>query len=58
MDKLVFIMKNWPNNPRLGCTNRSKSIKEYLEIENSMLLENEDLIFSKEDWTLCDVFLA
>jgi len=58
--KLVFVMKNWPNNPRLGCTTRSKSIEEYLEIENGMVLDNEDLIFNfiykKKRLTLCDFF--
>jgi hypothetical protein len=30
-DKLILIMKNWPNNPRFGCTNvELKSIEEYI----------------------------
>jgi hypothetical protein len=37
-------MKNWPDNLGFGCTNKPKSIKEYLEIKNGMVLENEDLI--------------
>ncbi len=60
MDKLVFVMKNWPNIPRFGCTTRSKSIEEYLEIENGMVLENEDLIFNFNFFlrrlALCDLF--
>jgi hypothetical protein len=45
LDKLVLIMKNWPNNPKFGCTNvEPKSIEEYIDIENGMVLENEEFI--------------
>jgi hypothetical protein len=38
-------MKNWLNDPRFGCTiGLPKSIKEYLKIEDGMVLGNEDLI--------------
>jgi hypothetical protein len=41
---LVFLKKNWPNDPRFGCTFELKSIKEYLAIEDDMVWENEDFI--------------
>ncbi len=44
MDKLGFIMKNQPNDPRFGCTIGPKFIEEYLKIEDNMVLKNEDLI--------------
>ncbi len=44
MNKLVLAMKNWPNDLGFGCTTKPKLIKEYLEIKNGMVLENEDLI--------------
>jgi hypothetical protein len=45
LDKLVLIMKNWPHNPKFGCTDvKSKSLEEYIDIENGMVLENEKLI--------------
>jgi hypothetical protein len=45
LDKLVLMMKNWLDNPRFGCTNvEPKSIEEYIDIENGMVLENEQFI--------------
>lgn len=44
LNKLVLVMKNWPDDLGFGCTTKPKSIKEYLEIKNGMVLENEDLI--------------
>ncbi len=39
------MMKNWLDNPRFGCTNvEPKSIEEYIDIENGMVLENEQFI--------------
>jgi hypothetical protein len=38
-------MKNWPNDPRFGCTiGLPNSIDEYLKIEDDMISKNEDLI--------------
>jgi hypothetical protein len=37
-------MKIWQNDPRFGCTTRHKSIVEYFEIEDDVVLENEDLV--------------
>ncbi len=43
--KLILIMKNQLDNPRFGCKNvEPKSIEEYIDIENDMVLENEKLI--------------
>ncbi len=45
LDKLVFIMKNWLNDPRFGCTiGLPNSIEEYLKIEDDMILKNENFI--------------
>ncbi len=42
LDKLILIMKNWLDDFRFGCTTSlPKSIKEYLEIEDGMVLKNE-----------------
>jgi hypothetical protein len=46
LDKLILIMKNWLDNPRFGCTNvKLKSIEKYINTENGMVSENEELIF-------------
>jgi hypothetical protein len=37
-------MNNWPDDLGFGCTTKPKLIKEYLEIKNGMVLEDEDLI--------------
>ncbi len=37
-------MKNQLNDPRFGFTNGLKSIEEYLNIEDGMVLENENFI--------------
>ncbi len=43
LDKLVFIMKNWPYNPRFGYSNevQFKSMEEFLNVEDDFLEENE-----------------
>jgi hypothetical protein len=38
-------MKNWPNDPRFGCTTSlPNSVEKYLKIEDDMISKNEDLI--------------
>jgi hypothetical protein len=37
-------MKNWPNDPRLKCTTKTKLFKKFLNFEDSVVFENEDLI--------------
>jgi hypothetical protein len=38
-------MKNWLDDPRFGCTTGlPKSIEEYLEIKDGMVLKNEKFI--------------
>jgi len=37
LDKLVLIMKNWPNDPRFGCTSGFKSFEEFLNSENGIV---------------------
>ncbi len=45
LDKFVFIMKNWLDDPKFGCaTSLPNSIEEYLKIENDMISKNEDFI--------------
>jgi hypothetical protein len=41
LDKLVFIMKNWLDDPRFGCTT---SLQKCLEIEDGMVSKNENLV--------------
>ncbi len=52
-------MKNWPNDPRFGCTNvEPKSIEECIDIENGMVLENETHFLFQFVWrrlTFCIV---
>lgn len=50
-------MKNWPKDPTFKCSNASqfKSIKESLDVETSLIEENEKIIVDfnlfKEDWS-------
>jgi hypothetical protein len=49
LDNWVLIMKNWPNqDPTSRCSNalQFKSIKEYLEIEDCFVEENEKMIIN------------
>jgi len=39
-------MKIWSNDLGLGCTTKPKLIKEYLEIQTGMVMENEDFILN------------
>jgi hypothetical protein len=40
-------MKNWPNDPKFGCTfSLPNSIKENLKIEDDMISKNENLIIN------------
>jgi hypothetical protein len=45
--KLILIMKNWPNDLRLGCVSGPlvKSMEEYLDFEDVFLEQNEELFF-------------
>jgi hypothetical protein len=47
LDKLILIMKNWPDDPRLGCVSGPlvKSMEEYLDFEDFFLEKNEELFF-------------
>ncbi len=42
--KLVLRMKNQLDDPKFGFTNEPKSIDEYFEVEDGMILENEHFI--------------
>ncbi len=42
--KLVLLMKNQLDDPRFGFTSEPKSIDEYFDIEDGMILENEHFI--------------
>jgi hypothetical protein len=43
-------MKNKPDNPKFGCTTSLlKSIKEYLKIEDGIVLTNKNLIVNLFD---------
>jgi len=59
LDKLVIIMKNWPNDLRLGCVSSLgvKWLEVYLDVYNSLFEENEKLITNfglfKKDWFYC-----
>ncbi len=44
LDKLVLIMKNWPDDLRFGCKSGPKSFEEFLNFENGVVFENENLI--------------
>jgi hypothetical protein len=44
LDKLVLIMKNWPDDPRFGCKSGLKSFEEFLNFEDGVVFENEILI--------------
>jgi hypothetical protein len=52
-------MKNWPNDPRFGCTNvELKSTEKYIDIENGMVSENETHFLCQFVWrrlTFCIV---
>lgn len=37
-------MKNWLDDPKFVCTIRSKSIEEYLKIENNIVEENDLIV--------------
>ncbi len=42
LNKLVFTMKNWLDDPRFRCTTSLlKSIEKYRKIENGMVSKNE-----------------
>jgi hypothetical protein len=38
LDKLIFVSKNWPNDPRIGCKSRFNLVDV---IENDLNLEEE-----------------
>jgi len=42
----MLIMKNWLKDPRSSCTigERLKTIEDYLNVEDNLLEENENLI--------------
>jgi hypothetical protein len=42
LDKLILIMKNWPNDLKFGCTNGSKSFEEFFNFEDDVVFENEN----------------
>ncbi len=42
--KLVLFMKNQLDDPRFGFTSERKSIDEYFDVEDGMILENEHFI--------------
>ncbi len=44
LDKLVLIMKNWPDDLRFGCTNGPKSFEKFLNFEGGLVSKNENLI--------------
>jgi len=44
LDKLVLIMKNWLDDPRFGCKSGFKSFEEFLNFEDGVVFENENLI--------------
>jgi hypothetical protein len=44
LDKLVLIMKNWPNDLRFECTSGLKSFEEFFNSESGIIFLNENLI--------------
>ncbi len=44
LDKLVLIMKNWPNDPGFGCTSGFKSFEKFLNSKDNVVVKNEYLI--------------
>lgn len=46
LNKILLIMKNWLEDPKLGCVVGEwfNTIEEYMDVENNMLEENEELI--------------
>jgi hypothetical protein len=46
LDKLIIIMKNWPNDLKLGCVTSSmvECLEEYLDVYNYLFEKNEKLI--------------
>ena len=43
LDRLVMVVKNWPNDPRLDCK-ATASMKEFMAVETSLTEENYDFI--------------
>jgi hypothetical protein len=43
MDRIITVVKNWPDNPRANCKPNSDS-KQYLRVEKSLAKENYNLI--------------
>jgi hypothetical protein len=48
----MLIMKNWSHDPRSTCIvgEGFKIIEEYLNVENNLFEENEELIASFDFW--------
>ncbi len=42
LDKLILIMKNWPNDLKFGCTNGPKSFEKFFNFEDDVVFENEN----------------
>jgi hypothetical protein len=43
MDKIITMVKNWPDDPSLNCKPNA-NLKEYLKKEDSLVEENYDLL--------------
>jgi hypothetical protein len=41
MDKLIFVSKNWPNDPRIGCKSLS-SLVDFIESDFNLEKEFEE----------------
>jgi hypothetical protein len=46
LNKIMLIMNNWLEDPKLGCVvgEGFKTIEKYMDVEDNMLEENEELI--------------